>query len=198
MNMVIVKVVITARQRSRELHRKFCLFHLSKTINGPLIRKMIPRIPDFIGENEDESIPRISFARSIGKCLSGISVPNITIEGRLFRVYGLPGKISDYEHIVPTKEHVFDSEITNEIWITEIVRPVYIGVILVTKIKYQKFTENQWKIVLKNLKRRNMPTTHIQKLYNMYVRGDKINNRTLEDGGGYVDDYRWIWAEYNI
>lgn len=76
-----------------------------------------PRVPkNYLTKNgyEDGETPRVSFAPSIDQCLAGLSQ---NLDDKTFYVYE-PVDISKCEVYKPNKKAVPDSEITNELWIT--------------------------------------------------------------------------------
>lgn len=112
------------------------LYHVSqKNINGVILT---PRVPDneFIKWGiEDGKTKRVSFAKSIGKCLMGLGR---NLLGQEFYVFEPDTSHTSekvlLEHlVVPTKEMVPDCHITKEVWITCPVKLKYKMMIKVTK-----------------------------------------------------------------
>ena len=112
------------------------LYHVSqKNINGVILT---PRVPDneFIKWGiEDGKTKRVSFAKSIGKCLMGLGR---NLLGQEFYVFEPDTSHTSekvlLEHlVVPTKEMVPDCHITKEVWITCPIKLKYKMMIKVTK-----------------------------------------------------------------
>lgn len=126
-------------------------FLSDKNMDSKILR---PRIPsNFFTRNgfEDDSIPRISFAPSIDKCLMGLSQ---NLEGKRLYVH-IPIIENKTKISKPTKIQVPDSQITREIWILTDVKIKCIGTIIVKstpdnkshKFSYgpnDKFTAELW------------------------------------------------------
>lgn len=106
------------------------LFFLSdKNMNN---KTLTPRTPNnYFTKNgyEDAKTKRVCFAPSIDKALMGLSA-NLT--NKEFYVH-VP--IGEYKTYKPTKKEVPDSNITGEIWITNSVKVICIGKIVVIKDK---------------------------------------------------------------
>lgn len=93
--------------------------------------KLEPRVPDnyFTKHGfEDSDTKRVSFAPSVSKCLAGLSQ---NVEGKTFYVYS-PDNIKSYKVYKPNSKAVPDSEITDELWITEPVKLKQVGKITIT------------------------------------------------------------------
>ena len=98
------------------------LFHISqKNLNGQILTPRVPNNEFVRWGIEDGVTPRVSFASSVGKCLTGLGRGAV---GQEFYVFVPDTDVSD--HVVyPTKSQVPDVEITREVWVTVPVKLKY-------------------------------------------------------------------------
>lgn len=104
------------------------LFHISsKNLNGVVLT---PRVPDneFVKWGvEDSTTKRVSFARSIGKCLTGLGRNLLNQEFYVFTPdMEFTSEKTLKENIVfPTRSQVPDVHLTREVWVTTPVKLKY-------------------------------------------------------------------------
>lgn len=94
------------------------LYHISeKNLNGKILTPRVPNNEFIKWGVEDGKTKRVSFARSIGKCLTGLGR---NVLGKVFYVFEpdiSPDKLKS-NIIYPTKDMVPDVHITHEVWVT--------------------------------------------------------------------------------
>lgn len=109
---------------TKEIHnyKGGCYFISEKPVKE---KRLIPRVPtNFFTKNgyEDNTTKRICFSTSVDKCLTALSQNNTNKYFYVYKPKSIPKII--YK---PNKKAVPDSEITDEIWITDPVDVVEVG-----------------------------------------------------------------------
>ncbi len=90
-------------------------YHISmEDLDG---KTLFPRIPESMADSEDRVTPRICFCTSIEKCISALSQTGI-IYGTTFNVY-IIDKPTAVAIVNPTRDQVYDVELTGEVWALE-------------------------------------------------------------------------------
>lgn len=105
-----------------------CYFISEKELDGATLE---PRVPEnYFTKNgyEDTDTKRVCFSSDPGKCLTALSM---NVSNKEYYVYE-PDDISNYRLFKPNKIAVPDSDITNEMWITEPVTVKKVGKIKCT------------------------------------------------------------------
>lgn len=90
-----------------------------------------PRVPhNYFTQNgyEDTNTKRVCFSDDVGKCLTALGQ---NVKGKTFFVYS-PDDVKKYNIYKPNIKAVPDSDITNELWITESVKMKSVGKIVCT------------------------------------------------------------------
>lgn len=96
------------------------LYHVSSDIEHPLVRKFEPRVPRYRAYNENDRIPRISFAPDVESCFKALPEDTILDINRQqrFVLYHMTCEPHDLVFPETVVKYVPDALYTREYWYT--------------------------------------------------------------------------------
>ena len=144
----IYEVIEDNKKENEDMEEEIIMYHVSLDLNvGEKV--FTPRIPEYTCKGENNTIKRISVARSIEDAISGFPYKDYFVndykrcQKRLLSIYEFKVKKKDIIFSEDLKDYVPDTHITNECWLVK--ETVGIGRIVdVKEITLSNYNKYAW------------------------------------------------------